>query len=213
MRDFRPNPAALLVCALVVTGSVGTAHAVCPGLDVLIEDGFDDLQPAWGAPDGEFRAEGGNLIVAPATGTDYWRANQAGLYDDVDMCVTVTTLAGIDPTEAKAGAVFWYEDPNNFYVFQLAPNRMASVWRRQRGKWLEQVPWQRIEAANEGDGGVNELRVTTDGTRARFYVNGSELKAIEGTPPERGQQIGLFASSPLEGRAIYAFDGLRVTKP
>lgn len=201
------------LAAMFLVGFIGAANAVCPGLDVLIEDGFDQLQPTWGEPESQLKVEEGHLILSPASGTDFWRRNTAALYDDVDFCVTVTVLAGVDATEAKAGAVFWYEDVNNFYVFQIAPNRMASVWRRQRGTWLEQVAWQRVEAANEGDGGVNELRVTTVGERAVFYVNGSEFKTLEGTPPERGQQIGVFASSPVAGRAIFAFDALRVTTP
>jgi len=189
------------------------AHAVCPGLDVLIEDEFDSLRPTWGEAGDRLRAEDGVLLVAPASGTDLWRENTAGLYDDIDLCVTVTVVRSVDATEAKAGAMFWYQDVNNFYVFQIAPNRMASVWRRQRGKWLEQIGWQRMDAANEGDGGVNELRVTTVGDQATFHINGSEFGTMKGSPPEPGQQIGIFAASPTAGGALFAFDALRVTGP
>ncbi len=199
--------------AVFLIGFVGAAHAVCPGLDVLIEDGFDQLKPTWGDAGRQLKVEAGHLILSPESGTDFWRQNNAAFYDDIDFCVTVTVLDGVDETEARAGAVFWYQDVNNFYVFQIAPNRRASVWRRQRGAWLEQVAWQRVESANEGDGGVNELRVTTVGEQAVFYVNGSQFKALDGMPPERGQQIGVFASSPVAGRAIFAFDALRVTTP
>ena len=115
------------------------------------------------------------------------------------MCVTVTTVTGVDPTDAKAGPIFWYEDVNNFYVFEIAPNGKASVWRRQRGKWLAQVDWRDADGANKGDGGVNELRVTTVGSDATFYVNGTEFRKVSGTPPDKGQQIGLFAGSPDSG--------------
>ena len=205
-------PLRVALAAMFVVAA-GAAHAVCPGLDELLVDDFDDLAPVWGEAGPTLRAEEGVLFVSPASGSDFWRANDTGLFDDVDMCLTVTVVAGIDPTEAKAGAIFWFEDVNNFYVFQLAPNRMLSVWRRQRGKWLEQVPWQAADAANEGDGGSNELRVTTRGGEATFFVNGAELATIEGAPPERGQQIGIFASSPDDGRAVFAFDALRVTRP
>ena len=201
------------LAAALLLGLVNAANAVCPGLDVLIEDAFDQLQPTWGEPESQLKVEDGHLIVSALSGTDFWRESTAALYDDVDLCVTVTALKSVDATEAKAGAVFWYEDVNNFYVFQIAPNRMASVWRRQRGRWLEQVAWRRVDAANEGDGGVNELRVTTGADQAVFYVNGSEFSTLEGTPPARGQQIGVFASSPVAERAIFGFDALRVTKP
>jgi len=202
--------AAFFVAFVLVTGA---AHAVCPGLDVLLEDDFEVLRSVWGEEGPEIRIEDGALLVGPASGTDFWRVNTSGVYDDLDMCVTLTTVAGVEPTESKAGAIFWYEDVNNFYVFQYAPNGRASVWRRQRGLWLEQVAWKDADGANPGDGGVNELRVTATGTTAEFFVNGSLFGEIEGEPPDIGQQIGVFASSPTSGRAIFSFDELRVTSP
>ena len=49
------------------------------------------------------KIENGNMVLAPASGTYAWRANTAGLYDDIDMCVTVTTLTAVEPMDAKAG--------------------------------------------------------------------------------------------------------------
>jgi hypothetical protein len=125
----------------------------------------------------------------------------------------MTTIAGVEPIDAKAGIIFWYIDLNNFYVFELAPNGKASVWRRQRGKWLAQVNWQDAEGATEGDGGVNELRVTTIGSEATFAINDKPFKQITGSPPDNGQQIGIFAASPEKGPATFAFDSLVVMKP
>ena len=114
----------------------------------------------------------------------------------------------------RPASIFWYEDENNFYVFEIAPNAKASVWRRQRGKWLAQVKWKDAEAGNAGDGASNELKVTTVGGDATFYVNGAEFaKLSDGAPPDKGQQIGLLAASPEAGDASFAFDDLKVTKP
>ncbi len=203
--------AALVVLALVA-GS-GPAAAVCTGTTVLYQDPFDDFRPTWGAATAVSKVESGQFLLAPAVGAYAWAVNTAGVYDDIDMCVTVTTVAGADPTQAKAGSIFWYEDVNNFYVFELAPNGKASVWRRQRGKWLAQVDWRDATAANKGDGASNELRVTASGSDAVFYVNGTEFDKISGSPPEGGSQVGLFAASPDSGAATFAFDDLRVTKP
>ncbi len=199
--------ALLLFCAGIVP-----AAAVCPGLNVLFEDRFDAPQPTW-TTDSAAKIENGTLTVSPQAGTYAWLANNAGLYDDADMCVTVTTLAGVDDSDAKAGPIFWYEDVNNFYVFEIAPNGKASVWRRQRGKWLAQVNWQDAASANKGDAAVNELRVTMVAGDATFYVNGTEFSKLSGSPPENGQQIGLFVGSPDKGAATFAFDDLRVTNP
>ena len=208
MRGFRAGAAAATMLA-----SVRIAGAVCPGLDVLFEDKFDQLKPTWGEASASIKVEGGQFVVSPPSGTYVWAANSAGLYDDIDMCVTVTTIAAVEPLDAKAGLVFWYEDVNNFYAFEIAPNGKASVWRRQRGRWLAQVKWQDAATANAGDGGSNELRVTTVAGDATFYVNGTEFRKLTGSPPEVGQQIGVLAVSPEAGEARFAFDDLRVTKP
>lgn len=203
----------LAFATVLLVAAHGPAAAVCPGLDVLFQDQFTSLQPTWGDATPAIRIENGQLVLNPPVGTYTWAANSAGVYDDVDMCVTMTTVTSIDPTEAKAGPIFWYQDVNNFYVFELAPNGKASVWRRQRGRWLAQVNWQDVPSANKGDAATNELRVTTVGDDATFYVNGTEFKKISGSAPENGQQIGLFAGSPDKDAAVFAFDDLKATKP
>jgi len=203
----------LAVATTLLIAGLGPAAAVCPGLDVLFQDSFDQLQPTWGEASPSVKIDNGQLVLNPAVGTYVWAVNNAGTYDDVDMCVTMTTVAGVDPTEAKAGPIFWYQDVNNFYVFELAPNGKASVWRRQRGKWLAQVNWQDAASANKGDAATNELRVTTVGDDATFYLNGSEFKKVSGSAPDNGQQIGLFAGSSDKDAATFAFDDLKATKP
>jgi hypothetical protein len=203
----------LVLAAAIGFAGLGPAAAVCPGIDVLYQDSFDALQPTWGQPGASAKVENGQLVMNPAVGTYVWLTNNAGMYDDIDMCVNVTTVAGVDATEAKAGPIFWYSDINNFYVFEIAPNGKASVWRRQRGKWLPQVNWQDVDNANKGDGATNELRVTTVGDDATFYVNGTEFKKFSGSAPDNGQQIGLFAGSPDKDAATFAFDDLKATKP
>ena len=208
MHGIRP-----LLAALVVVASAGTAWAVCPSLDVQFEDAFDQFKPSWGEPSANVKVENGTMVLAPTSGTYEWRANSAALYDDLDMCVTVTTRTAVDPIDAKAGLIFWYDDVNNFYVFEIAPNGRASVWRRQRGKWLAQVKWTDAATVNKGDGAINELRVTTVGSDATVYVNGTEFKKVSGSPPDKGQEIGLLAASPDTGQSTFTFEGLRVTKP
>jgi len=198
---------------LLLMASVGAAFATCQGRVVLYEDRFERLQPTWGEADDSFRTEDGKLVVAPAPAAYLWRTNQASLFDDVDMCVSLTTIEGIEPEESKAGLIFWYVDENNFFAFQYAPNGKASVWRRQRGRWLEQVDWQDVEGANQGDDAENELRIVTRGDRVTLYLNEEEFAEFDGVPPNEGQQIGVFAASPESGTASFAFDNLKVTRP
>lgn len=209
----RPGRKSLALFALMAMLWGTPAFAVCPGASVLIEDQFEILAPVWGEASSKIKVEGGQLVLTAASGTYTWAINNSTLLDDIDMCVNVTTQTAADATDAFGGAVFWYQDVNNFYVFELAPNGRASVWRRQRGKWLEQVGWKSAENANEGEGASNELRVTTVGSDATLFVNGTEFARIEGSPPEEGQQIGLFAGASDDAEAVFAYDGLRVTRP
>lgn len=203
----------VFLAAIFVLWGAPAAFAVCQGSTILFQDSFERLQPTWGGETEGFRVVESELEVRPPADTYFWSANSANLYDDIDMCVTMTTIDEADPLESKAGLVFWYSDSNNFYVFEMAPNGKASVWRRQRGKWLPQVEWVDAEGANQGNGAINELRVTTIGSEATFYVNGTEFEQLTGSPPDNGQQIGIFAASPPESIAAFAFDNLTVTQP
>lgn len=199
------------VCLLLASGN--SALAACGGGAILFEDRFETLQPTWGTPSESFKAEGGQLVVAPEAASYFWAANQASLYDDIDLCVAMTTVAGVEPEDVKAGVAFWYTDTNNFYVFEFSPNGQASVWRRQRGEWLEQIAWQEVEGARDGDGAVNELRVVTKGNQATVYLNETEVGQFKGVAPNNGQRIGVFVASPEAGAARFTFDNLKITRP
>lgn len=208
MREMWLGAAVVLLIA-----SASPVFAACQGKTVLFEDSFDELQPSWGEPDDSFKIENRRLVIEPEPDDVFWKTNQANLYDNIDMCVAMTTILGVEPDNANAGLVFWYVDENNFYVFELAPNGKASVWRRQRGRWLEQVAWQDVEGAHAGDNSINELRVVTRGDQAMVYVNETEFAEFTGFPPNGGQLIGFLATSPEIGSARYAFENLKVTSP
>ena len=189
------------------------ARADCTGTTILFQDNFESLQPSWGGATADFTVAAGHLVLSPRADDVLFVANNAGLYDDVDLCASVTTVMGVSPEDAKAGLVFWYVDINNFYSFEVAPNGKASVWRRQRGKWLPQVKWADAAGANAGDGAVNLLEVKTIGSEAQFFINNKPFSKITGSPPENGQGIGVFAASPASGAARFLVDDLKVIKP
>ena len=84
---------------------------------------------------------------------------------------------------------------------------------RQRGRWLEQVAWQDVEAAAEDNGKAIDLRIVTRGDRATLFFNGAEFAEFDGVPPNNGQQVGILVASPESGTARFAFDDFRVTRP
>ena len=139
--------------------------------------------------------------------------NSASVYDDIDMCVDVTTIKAVDPEASFVGLVFWYGDDRNFYTFEIGAKGEASAWRLQRGKWLKQVGWVNVSSLRGGDGATNRLRVVTVGHVATLYVNGEKFKDMKGQAPADGQQIGVISSSSKKGVASYAFDNLKITAP
>lgn len=205
-----PMKVGAAVAAMLILA--GPAALACQGSKILFEDHFADFQPTWGTADEELGVEDGRLVIKPEADLMLWAPNTASLYDDVDLCATVTTIEAVDPEVSFAGLVFWYLDDDNFYTVQIDANGFASMWRRQRGRWLVQVEWEETDLAKPGDGAANDLRVVTDGNAATYYINGQEFKKISGQPPD-GQQIGVIAFSPEDGVSSYAFADFVVTEP
>jgi hypothetical protein len=205
--------AAMATAMLVLVGAA--AAQACEGKRVLFEDRFDEneLQSTWdGSPD-EVKLQDGRMIVTTKPDWTVWVPNTASLYDDIDMCVDVTTVQAVDPATNRVGLVFWYTDDKNFYTLETDASGNASVWRKQRGKWLEQVSWAKEPALHTGDGATNQLRVVTKGNAATVYINGEKFKDITGQPPDNGQEIGVIAYSPKKGAATYAFANVKITQP
>lgn len=198
--------------AVALMTSVGVANA-CEGSTVLFEDDFSSLQPTWGTTNDEVSVSSNQMLIKPEAGFAKWVPSNAGFYDDIDACADFTTVAAVDADHSYAGIVFWYTDDSNFYAFEYAGNGNASVWRRQRGKWLNQVSWQPAGPLKGGDGATNQLRVVTKGNQATFYINGQQFAQLRGTPPTDGQQIGLLASSPDNASSTYGVANLKVTQP
>ena len=133
-------------------------------------------------------------------GTYVWAANSAGLYDDIDMCVTVTTVAGGRPGRrqgrARSSGTTTSTTSTSSRSRRTARRRSggasaASGWRRSTGR-TRRAPTRATAAqrAARDDG-----RQRRDLLRQRH-----EFKKLAGSPPDNGQQIGLLAASPAAGR-------------
>jgi len=201
---------AVATAAVLMSLGAGAAQS-CEGKKVVFEDDFATLETTWKGMPGEVELADGKMVLSPKP--ENWRLvpNSASVYDDIDMCADVTTIAAVDPEVNFVGLIFWYGDDRNFYAFEIGAKGKASVWRLQRGKWLKQVGWMPVSAVHGGDGVTNRLRVVTVGSVATLYVNGEKFKDVKGQPPASGQQIGVIGSSSKKGVARYAFDNVKIT--
>jgi hypothetical protein len=188
------------------------AHA-CEGTDVLYEDNFESLDSTWGNADDSFYLKDGRLVVTPDLDKYYAALSTAGVYDDIDYCVRIYSLKADPKGNTFAGVIFWATDYDNYYYALIAGDGAVAVFRRQRGKVLQQVDWTAFGAVKKGDDAVNNLRVVTVGKQASIYVNGQLFRDVTGQPPPNGQQIGVRAISAKNLKAIYAFDDIKITDP
>ena len=96
LRDCLPENAmrfpSIALAAAVWLGAAAWPSA-CQGTTILFQDSFDRLQPTWGEESDSFKVVDSQLEVSPAADSYHWSANSANLYDDIDMCVTMTTIA------------------------------------------------------------------------------------------------------------------------
>ena len=85
----------------------------------------------------------------------------------------------------------------------------AAFLRRKNGAWLEQsnsldstdhTKWQHVAGVNKFTS--NELRVTTEGNKARLYVNGKLFREVIGEPPKGGFETGLMACAFKAKKAV-----------
>jgi hypothetical protein len=189
-----------------------SAHA-CEGTDVLFEDNFESLDTTWGDADDSFYVKDGRLVITPDLDKYYAALNTAGVYDDIDYCVRLYSLKADPKGNTFAGVVFWATDYDNYYYALIAGDGAVAIFRRQRGKVLQQVDWTPFGAVKKGDDAVNNLRVVTVGKRASIYVNGQLFREVTGQPPPNGQEIGVRAISAKNLKAVYAFDDIKITEP
>jgi hypothetical protein len=181
----------------------------CTATDkTLFQDQFDQLAPSWGTND-DYDVEDGKLVMHPPAGFNTATINKASLYDDVDICIEMTVTTTSEPN--CGGIVFWADDYDNYYSLEVDVSGQASIWRRQKGKWLGQGGWQDFSGINKGAHQLNTLRVITTGNRAKVLVNGQQFKEFTGQPPKGGSQVGLIACSSDAAAARVELDNFVIS--
>lgn len=200
---------AILFAALLCIANAGTLRA--DDDSVLFSDDFKTQDSAWGNPDDKHHAENGKFVFKAAVNTNYTSLYQGNLFGDADVTVKVTETDG--GTDEAAGITFWASDYNNFYVAEVQPDGTAGVLRMVQSQWIAPVHFVARESAVKGVGKTNELRVVTQGNLATIYLNGKQIAAFHGSPPDGGQQIGLHAESGNNGVYTWEFSDLVVRKP
>src|SRR5919109_1805919 len=104
------------VLILVTVMFMHTTKSVlaCKGSQVLFEDNFSTLDPAWGESSDRQSVKDGKLIIQPEAGKIWSTINQANLFEDMDACIKVRIAKSDDPTWG-GGLIFWASGYDNYY--------------------------------------------------------------------------------------------------
>ena len=183
-----------------------------PANDVLMEDDFSAPRNAWlsevteqaekGYEDGEFRL----TVYQPEYST--WSYPDPPR-DFADFALEVDARRVSGPLDNEFGVLVRYQpETDEFYLFAISSNGFYSVQKYQANEWQKLVAWTESAAILQGED-VNRLRVTGQGDKMRFFVNGEPLTQVEDASFRSGS-VGLLASTNEKGGVAVAFDNLRV---
>src|ERR1700679_105584 len=85
----------------------------CQGDKVLLAEDFSSADASWGAQNDNFTIKDGAATVKADSQRGYKALDNAFLFDDADICVTVTALDIGKPEASAGGLVFWAQDYRN----------------------------------------------------------------------------------------------------
>jgi hypothetical protein len=209
-RALTPQATVATVTALPSVAPLATTPV--PANNVLMEDDFSSPRNTWlsevteqaekGYEDGEFRI----TVYQPEYST--WSyPNPPRDFADFALEVDARRVSG--PLNNEFGVLVRYQpDTDAFHLFAISSDGFYSVQKYQADKWQQLVKWTESEAILQGEA-VNRLRVTGQGAKMRFFVNGEPLAQVEDSSFRSGS-VGLLASTNEKGGVAVAFDNLRV---
>ncbi len=191
--------------------SITRSALACKGSQVLFQDSFAALDPAWGSPSQNVSVKDGKLILQPEVNRSFSDINQGSVFEDMDACVKVS-MAKSDDLSSGGGIIFWAKDYGDYYFLYVTGNGMFEIGRWVGGRYLFPVSLRENSAIKKGVGEVNQLRIVTKGDQATAYINDTELITFRGQPPQGGGLIGLRGDSPEKSQAVWEFSDLKITK-
>ena len=204
-------------CVMVV--AAGMLLAAGPalagkGVNTKFTDDFRQVDDSWGVdPKSDtVSVEDGKVKVKADPSGGYTVLYGGSIFDDADLCVTVQVPSKTgNSDQLAAGPVFWAQDYNNYYTFDITPGGSAAIVRRLRGKWVYVLDYRKAEGIKTQPGDKNVLRVTTSGNTVTTYINDVKFASVKAQVPENGGQIGLHAESEQAHRDTWKFLNLKVT--
>jgi hypothetical protein len=158
---------------------------------VLFQDNFAKLQRSWPFTLGDNASVGADGFKIKLNPNGFFETlNQAGLYDNYEVCMTAT-LEYESGSGSYFGVAFWGVDDKNYYSLDVSPPYGTySVWRLQNNRSLKPIPWSDTKALVKDSGKPNEISVVVKGNHAEISINGQKIDELDGVAPDGGSVIG-----------------------
>jgi len=200
---------AFFVAALSLT-NIRPSFA-CQGDKVLLAEDFSSADASWGAQNNNFTIKDGAATIKADSQRGYKALDNAFLFDDADICVTVTALDIGKPEASAGGLVFWAQDYRNAYFLLLATNGYYKIGRLIDGSWVNApLDWTQSDAIAQGTNKPNTLRLTIKGQSLAVEINGKPGATLRAQSPGASSLIGLYAES-ADKVDTWKFNSLKVT--
>ncbi len=204
---------AALLSVMAVAPAVA---ATCPG-NVTYHDTFATAGTGWNlntAATVKVTMGGGKADISFAQqGLGQSLQFSSNQYGDVSVCATVSTPATSKVEDEAAGITFWGTNSSTYYMFETLVSGQFFVGFNNNGTWQALFAKQANAAVAKGAGVNNVLQVTTKGSLATFYVNGTQVATITGNPPAGGGTVGIYAESSTTSPEPMDFTDYQIAVP
>ncbi|MGC8879872.1 MAG: FHA domain-containing protein [Anaerolineae bacterium] len=115
------------------------------------------------------------------------------------------------PNNNGYGLLFRFQDPENYYRFDVSGEGYFLLSKFFRGEWTTLIPWTPSPILNVGQA-TNRLMVEALGTRIRVFANGVELGQVMDGSLSHGN-FGVFANTFSEPNLVVSFDNIKLWVP
>jgi len=208
---MRRSMLAVLSAAAVLYLAGAERSFACQGDTVLLNEDFSFADASWGDQSNSFAIKDGSAIIKADRQRGYKALDNSFLFEDADICLTVTALEIAKPVESAAGLVFWAQDYKNAYVLLLATNGYFKIGRLANGAWVNPpLDWTQSDAIVQGINKPNTLRLTIKGQSLTVEINGKPGAKLQAQSPGAPSLIGLYGESS-ERLDVWQFNNLKVT--
>jgi hypothetical protein len=174
-----------------------------PGLapGVTWADDFATPDTGWGTGSEMVQWSDGKYVITPETGKALIEFYEGETMEgDFEGSVKLHITPAAEGETPLGSLMFWGKGYDDYWALYIVPNGGVGVLHWMNGKWLFPVATKAIPTeANFDPAGMTELRVVTQGRSAQFFVNGVNIGAVTGMPPEGGGYFGMYTESAASG--------------